>query len=178
MSQKSTHLPTLRKLHLQTSSSFQQSIENKGVTASNYNTEDIVPAHNLMNSVAIYLIGMLRCLTLNFQNFNWRQLFSLHKKWSFPLRISSVNVTKSAFFCRFPAFPAFSAVTFTEEILNGKLHFLCNSFQEFWKHLNLKKLEILKAQHFTLSFDIAVHVLAHLSEQHSMKMFFAFDWKV
>ena len=27
-------------------------IENKGVTTSNYNTEDIVPAHNLMNSVA------------------------------------------------------------------------------------------------------------------------------
>ena len=33
---------------------------------------------------------------------------SLHKKSSFPLRISSVNVT------------------FTEEILNGKLHFLCS----------------------------------------------------
>ena len=36
---------------------------------------------------------------------------TLHKKWSFPLRISSVNVTKSAG----------NLVTFTEEILNGKL---------------------------------------------------------
>ena len=34
------------------------------------------------------------------------------KKWSFPLRISSVNMTK---------FP--DLVTFTDEILNGKLHF-------------------------------------------------------
>ena len=40
----------------------------------------------------------------------------LHKKLSFPLRISSVNVTKSA--C-----PA-DLVSFTEEILNGKLIFV------------------------------------------------------
>ena len=39
---------------------------------------------------------------------------TLHKKWSFPLRISSVIVIK---------FPA-DMVTFTEETLNGKLHFL------------------------------------------------------
>ena len=37
---------------------------------------------------------------------------ALHKKWSFSLKISSVNVTKSA-----------DLVTFIEEILNGKLHF-------------------------------------------------------
>ena len=36
-----------------------------------------------------------------------------YKKWSFPLRISSVNVTKSAGNC--------ILATFTEEILNGKL---------------------------------------------------------
>ena len=36
-------------------------------------------------------------------------VISLHKNWSFPLGISSVNETKSA--------------VFTEEILNGKLHF-------------------------------------------------------
>ena len=36
---------------------------------------------------------------------------SLHKKWSFPLRISSV--------------PA-DLATFTEEIINVKLHFLCS----------------------------------------------------
>ena len=38
---------------------------------------------------------------------------------SFPLRISSVNVTKSA-----------DLVTFTEEIRNGKLHILCSAFFE------------------------------------------------
>ena len=37
---------------------------------------------------------------------------SLHKKWSFPIRISSVHVTKPL----------------TEEILNGKLHFLRSEF--------------------------------------------------
>ena len=41
------------------------------------------------------------------------------KKSSFPLRISSVNVTKSAV-------SSYQMVTFTEEILNGKLHFLCS----------------------------------------------------
>ena len=35
---------------------------------------------------------------------------TLHKKWTLPLRISAVNVT---------------FLTFTEENLNGKLHFLC-----------------------------------------------------
>ena len=38
---------------------------------------------------------------------------TLHEKWSFPLRISLVNVTADL-------------VIFTEEILNGKLHFLCS----------------------------------------------------
>ena len=42
---------------------------------------------------------------------------SLHKKWNFPLRISSVNTTPN------PQFPA-DLVTFTEEVLDGKLHFL------------------------------------------------------
>ena len=41
---------------------------------------------------------------------------TLHKKWSFQLRISSVNVTESGGIC--------DLVTFTEEILNGKLYFL------------------------------------------------------
>ena len=38
---------------------------------------------------------------------------TLHKKWSFPLRISSENVTADL-------------VTFTEEILNRKLYLLCS----------------------------------------------------
>ena len=41
---------------------------------------------------------------------------TLLKKCSVLLRISSVNVTKSAV----------DLVTFTEEILNGKLHLLCS----------------------------------------------------
>ena len=53
----------------------------------------------------------------------------LHKNLSFPLRISSVNMTKSAVFC--------DLVTFTEEILNGKLHLLCNEFV----HVSLRQTE-------------------------------------
>ena len=50
---------------------------------------------------------------------------TLHKKWSFPLRASSVNVTNSAVYC--------DLVTITEEIRNGKLHFLCSeSFVAIW----------------------------------------------
>ena len=44
-------------------------------------------------------------------------IISLHKKWGFPLKISSVNVTKSAVSCR---------GNLTEEILSGKLQFLCS----------------------------------------------------
>ena len=43
---------------------------------------------------------------------------TLYKKWSFPLRIFLLNVTKSAGNC--------GLATFTEEILNRKLHFLCS----------------------------------------------------
>ena len=50
---------------------------------------------------------------------NLKKTLTLHKKWSFPLRISSVNVTKSAQ-------KTADLVTFTGEILNGKLHFLCS----------------------------------------------------
>ena len=41
------------------------------------------------------------------------------QKWSFPLRISSVNVTKSA---------VTDLVGFTEEIFNAKLHLLCSVY--------------------------------------------------
>ena len=45
-------------------------------------------------------------------------VYSLHKKWGFPLRISSVNVTKSAGNCRFG--PIYRRNP------NRKLHFLCS----------------------------------------------------
>ena len=47
-------------------------------------------------------------------------IYSQHKKLSFPLRISSVNVNKST-----ENFLETDLVTFTEEILTGKLRFLC-----------------------------------------------------
>ena len=40
---------------------------------------------------------------------------ALHKNWSFPLRNSTVNPLETA-----------DLVIFTEEILNGKLHFVCS----------------------------------------------------
>ena len=47
----------------------------------------------------------------------------LHKKWSFPLRISLANVNKSA--------GNYDLVTFTDDILNVKLHFSCSGNHKF-----------------------------------------------
>ena len=55
-----------------------------------------------------------------------------HKKRSFPLRISSVNVTKYAVFC--------GLVIFTEEVLNGKLHF-CVQWKTYSEHCQTFKIE-------------------------------------
>ena len=55
----------------------------------------------------------------------------MHKKWSFPLRIPSVNMTK------FPALFPVDLVTFTEQILNTNFNF-CEgnpSYQWFWKNI-------------------------------------------
>ena len=65
----------------------------------------------LIFSPYIFLFGFPR-----YQN------FTLHKKWSFPLRVSSVNVAKSTNSCGFGA----GLVTFTGGILSEKLHFLCS----------------------------------------------------
>ena len=46
----------------------------------------------------------------------WYCCITLHKKWSFPLRISSVNVTNPQ--------ETTDLVTFTKEILSEKLHYL------------------------------------------------------
>ena len=50
----------------------------------------------------------------------------LHKKWSFPFKISSVNVARSTVSYGF---------TFTEEIFNGKRHFLSSVFWPFWQSI-------------------------------------------
>ena len=68
----------------------------------------------------------------------------LHKKWSFPLRIFSVNVTK---------FAVSDLVTFTEEIYNGKVHILCN-VENKQSYVFLSPTEFLKAVFPVLSYSI------------------------
>lgn len=66
----------------------------------------------------------------------------MHKKWSFPIKISLLNVTKPARNCEFGPF--------TEEFVNGELHFFfvflqwifchCwNCFRYFWIYDALEK---------------------------------------
>ena len=55
------------------------------------------------------------------------------QKWSFPLRISSVNVTK-------PKKTA-DLVIFTEQILSGKLHFLYSGLYLFFKNSSANYLQ-------------------------------------
>ena len=58
------------------------------------------------------------------------RMLTLHKRWDFPWRIFSVNVTKSAVSC--------GLVTFTEEIQNRKRHF-------FWPNVTyLERLAPIK----------------------------------
>ena len=59
---------------------------------------------------------------------------ALHKKWSFSLRISSVNVTADM-------------VTFTEKILNWKLYFLCSAVLIF-QFIVVKQLVWWKNSYF------------------------------
>ena len=61
------------------------------------------------------------------------------KKWSFPWRISSVNVTKSA-----------GNFTFTEENLNRKLYFLCSIYSEIsaGQKIYAAHLELLSKSNF------------------------------
>ena len=61
-------------------------------------------------------------------NLNFFLILVLHKKWSFPLR-------------------TFSVVAFTEEIVNGKLQFLCSAVY-MMKRLNFFKSSTV---HFVLS---------------------------
>ena len=63
--------------------------------------------------------------------------YSLHKKWSFLLRISLVNVTKCAVFE--------GLATFTEKIHNGKFCFLCSDFMQCYKSIwfNLRNEDLI-----------------------------------
>ena len=64
----------------------------------------------------------------------------LHEKSSLPLRISSVNVTKS------------DMATFTEEILNGKLQVLCYGNQQSKSWCLLERKNICRMFEITLFF--------------------------
>ena len=55
----------------------------------------------------------------------YKKIVALHKKLSFPLKISSVNVTQSAGNCGFGHI--------IEEILNGRLHFLCSVYCHYFE---------------------------------------------
>ena len=68
---------------------------------------------------------------------------STAQKCSFPLRISSVNVTKSCVFTQFHAY----LVTFNRETLNGKLHFLCSEVSCYFQLIFLPASDH-KAQNF------------------------------
>ena len=82
-----------------------------------------------MQNIAIKLFLYLKW-TIDFLE------ITLHIKLSFPLRISSVNMTKSA-----------DLIAFTKEILNGKLHFfaLCEEMQSWKSNTNVKLLGYRRA---------------------------------
>ena len=64
------------------------------------------------------MINLLQQTSTDISRASWLLTVTVHKKIRFPLRISSVNVTKSAV--------STDLVIFDKEILNGKLHFLCS----------------------------------------------------
>lgn len=57
---------------------------------------------------------------------------ALHKKRRFPLRVSSVNVIKSAL--------SSDLVAFTDQILNRKLHLMCSVIYHLHKNLRHRSL--------------------------------------
>ena len=97
--------------------------------------------------------NLLWCLFVELEHMQHR---ILHKKWSFPLKISSVNVTKSAGNC--------GLVTVAEEIFNGKLHFLCCGIQ----HINLRSGNLLKRrpQHKCFHVNFTKFLRKHFFTEH------------
>ena len=85
---------------------------------------------------------------------------SLHKKWSFPLRISSVNF-----------------VTFTEEILNRKLHFLYSEKRKTYLKEKLHSIVIgpLNINPLRNKFDSLVYHIDTLVVLYSMRLLWLFN---
>ena len=81
------------------------------------------PLFSCLLSPAFSPILMIFETTMTSAKKNENDTQTLYKKWSFPLRISSVNVNKSVIS---------PLVTFTEEILNRKLHSLCSENFIHW----------------------------------------------
>ena len=78
---------------------------------------------------------------------------SLHKKWSFPLRISLVNVTKSGYL-----------VTIIEEILNGQLHFSCSVCSEpLRESVRGRQVEVIAPNSFARSFFSITYLHSYIS---------------
>ena len=92
----------------------------------------------ICRELEIFSLDFYYPLTDFFDGFYLR--YPLHKKWSFPWRISSVNVTKSR--------P--NLVTFTETILNGKLHYLCGDhiLAEDYYFLKLSETDVFPKSYF------------------------------
>ena len=88
----------------------------------------------------------------------------LHKKWSFPLRVSSVNVTKSAGNC--------GSVRFTEEIFNWKLHF----FNAVDLICLLALFRTIKIARYLEEYLISQKVLAHLFKEKNIMSVIPIYW--
>ena len=67
------------------------------------------------------------CIQDNYLPNQFDSQLTLYKKWSFPLRISLVNVTRFTISCGFARFyqgdDIYHFLAFTEEIFNGKIIF-------------------------------------------------------
>ena len=87
----------------------------------------------------------------------------MHKKWSFPLRISSVNVA-----------------TFIEEILNGKLHFLRSGIFFVTGRLSLlsKKMWLDSKPRPRCLWEVFAIVFPDIAPSFQKNFFHCFRWHI
>ena len=104
-----------------------------GRTSTTVNKHVIVKFRNRKNSEPMLRSKKSISSSKFYINHSLCLYYPLHKKESFPIKISSVNMTKSAVSC------FFSVVTFTEEINNARLHFLCSNRYIWGKWKDLQR---------------------------------------